>query len=102
MGVGACTRIVTILGALGVVMTSTPLAAQDELAAGQRLLEAGRYAAAEALLGPLLAVQSANGRETASALETTDLWVEARAKGGKAGLPETLAAAEQVVRIRER
>jgi CHAT domain-containing protein/tetratricopeptide (TPR) repeat protein len=115
MGAGVCTRIVAILGALGVVVTPPPLAAiggssagtsqraaQDDMATARELLEAGRYAAAEALLGPLVATQSVNGRETGAALETTDLWVEARVKGGKGALPETLAAAEQTVRSRER
>ena len=115
MGVGACRRVVLVIGALGVLAASlpAPVAAsrgqapepvtQGELAVARELLQAGRYAAAESLLGPgLAAVRSSNDRESAAALQTGDLWVEARVRGGKASQSDTLALAEHIVAVRER
>jgi CHAT domain-containing protein len=114
MCVGACRRVVLIVGAVSVLAASLPARAsaspgqtpepalQDELAVARGLLQAGRYAAAELLLGPrLLAVRSSNDRESASALQIGDLWVEARVNGGKASQSDTLALAEHIVAVRE-
>ena len=114
MCVGASRRVVLIVGALGVLAASLPgrvaaslgqtpePAPQDELAAARGLIEAGRYAAAESLLGPrLAAVRSSNDRQLPDALQIGDIWVEARVKSGKASQPDTLALAQEIVAVRE-
>ena len=115
MSVTAGWRAILIAGAVGALAASLPASAAvssaqtpesavpNEVAAARGLLEAGRYAAAESLLGPrLAAVRSSKDRESAGALEIGDLWVEARVKGGKASQSDTLALAEHIVAVRER
>jgi CHAT domain-containing protein len=112
---GACGRIVLLasaIGFLGIPLGATRPSAglgqtseadvRRDIATAQELLRAGQYAAAESLLSPrIAAASSSNDPDSTVALEVTDLWVEARVKGGKANESDTLALAQRAVDTRE-